>query len=276
MIPEWDELEEWPQASAGPIPKTPEGQQKQSEPPKIDPALQTETYRRRNARWASEEERLRRRVRLAHNLNDERKLLLAIRYYEQHLPIGEWKRLGPPRRQKSKKLNPRVQWRDHLTAARRLLGIRSRKIINEKGKRCTEYSLSREAWQAVQIRLAMDVPPRQGYTPAAQAFDDALLNPKTKERFRAVRADFKLNPAVQELAAELGAVLIERARSFLLKEIDPQTLAWYASERRRMEAAPTPEVKPAPAPKAKPAPSNPTVKQFAKAFLNKAQYPSEW
>ena len=246
-------------------------------------------------------------LRLVYRLKDARKLLAILHYYDTYLKAGESVILPwPPKREKSRALND--DWRDALIAINRLLGLVVKTTKSGKKQKHLRYYLARnrEVWRTVQVRLTAlprsfntdignDESPgiswtalKKGHRPkydepggnqvaeqtherqrAEQELDALLFSPSVERRFKSLPVSFKMTPKLEELAAEFGPIFVERVKAYLVRNIDPKTQRWYVAEHRRPGAAPAPEAKPAP-------PSEVTVNQFAKAFLNKAQYPSEW
>lgn len=217
-------------------------------------------------------------LRRVYRLDDPRKLLAILRYYDVHLKAGESVILPwPPKREKSREMSDGLM--DALIAVNRLLGLVVKSTKSGKKQTHLRYYLARnrEVWRTVQVRLAaLPSYHEPGGNHAAnqaherqraeQQLDALLFSPATEHRFKNLPVSFKMTPKLEELAAELGPLFVKRVKTFLTRKIDPKILAWYAREHERLEADQSHKMKPAPLP------SEVTVSQFAKAFLRKIEY----
>lgn len=219
------------------------------------------------------EQKARKRFQLAQQLQDSWKLVASLRYYHAHLIPGKWVELNPARREASRRLNP--EWNHYyLKASRRLLGIVSRCVRDSSGnilrdsrdRKRIKYYLRRDVWEAIQTRLIFLNESAKSLEQDT-SFDAKLFNLAIEHRFKNLPAGFRLSPEVQELSDELP-LLIERTRSFLLKDLDSLTREMFAAEAERNHQRSHRERQPAPA-KPPTTPAEVTVKAFARNVLRK-------
>ena len=183
------------------------------------------------------EKRVRRKYELAKRLNDPRKLIASLRYYDAHLVPQKWIVLPwPPRREKSRKLSP--GWHDALKAARRILGIVVRRARDEHGKPCFMYYLRQEVWRRIQSRLVFSedqllrTQEPEGLYLSEEATDrsrrfqmewgmdlsDRLSDPQLACKFKRLPAKFKMTAQLEEMASDLGPLFLDRAQAYLSKD----------------------------------------------------------
>jgi len=196
------------------------------------------------------EKSARKKHELAQRLDDPRKVIASLRYYDAYLVPQKWTVLPwPPRREKSRKVNS--SWSDGLTAARRVLGIVVRRARDENGKPCFMYYLGQEVWRRLQSSLDFSQYPllrtqgpevlylseeaadrmRRSQMEWGMDFSDRLSDPQLECKFKRLPAKFKMTAQLEELASDLGPLFLVRVQSYLSKDYDE--LAARSPERVR-------------------------------------------
>jgi hypothetical protein len=152
----------------------------------------------------------RKAFRLARALRDSRILIASLRWYDAYLIPGEEILLKPPRREKYRKLN--FHWRYYLRASRCVSGVVVRKT--DPLARVAGYYIRHRVWRQLQIRFGFENDERM----------DWLFDPAIEAQFKAVPTDFKITTEqMTNLDARIGAVLLEKTRNYLLRDIGKET-----------------------------------------------------
>jgi hypothetical protein len=192
----------------------------------------------------------RKAFRLARGLRNSRMLISSLRYYDTKLVPQEWTLLQAPRRPKSRKL--KGIWKYYLETSRRVCGVVARRVVLTEPP--CEFWCRHPLWRQLQLRFGFD----------HDSTMDWLFDPAIEAQFKALPADFRIaTEQITKLDAKIGAVLLEKAREYLLRDIDEETLEIFEFEEaerqaRRNATAKSKPNQPAPAKK-------PTVKEFATA-----------
>jgi hypothetical protein len=203
----------------------------------------------------------RKAFRLARALRESRMLLASLRWYDARLIPGQNTILKPARREKSRKLN--FYWKYYLEAVRRVCGVVYWQHFFDQD----EYRIRHPVWTTLQFRFGFENDPRMKF----------LWDPVIEYRFKALSADFRItSEALIKLDSQIGAELLEKAREYLLRDIDEETREIFAREEaerqaRRHATGKSKPKQPAPAFESAAA-KEPTVKQIAQNFLNKLRY----
>jgi hypothetical protein len=191
-----------------------------------------------------DEKRARKKHELGQRLNDPRKIIASLRYYDAHLVPQKRTVLRPPRRERSRKPNP--GWPDALKAAKRILGIVVRRVKDEqgrpvrdkRGRLVLEYYLRQDAWAIMQSRLAFRQDQllgtseperlylseeaadaiRRSQIERAAGFHDKLFDPRLWYNFKHLPAGFRMTAQLEELASELGPPFLDSVRAWLSED----------------------------------------------------------
>jgi hypothetical protein len=129
----------------------------------------------------------------------------------------------------------------------------------EKDLLATAYYIRHSVWKALLLRFGFERDDRM----------DWLFDPAIESQFKALPADFRITTdQMIKLDAQIGAVLLEKARDYLLRDIDKETREIFELEEveRKIDRHTVKKNKPSAAATQIPAPAKePTVKEFATA-----------
>jgi hypothetical protein len=203
----------------------------------------------------------RKAFRLAWSLRNSRMLLASFRWFDAHLIWGEGTVLPwPPKRGKGRKLN--FYWLYYLKAARRVFKLRCRRVLLTET--LCEYYIRHPVWTLLQLQFGFENNPKMNF----------LWEPEVEAKFKQLKPDFKITaPELVKLDREIGSLLLEKTREYLLRNIDRETQEMFEREEAGSRAAAKnkPKVNATTLPP-KPEPGEISLKAFAKSFLNKIRY----
>jgi hypothetical protein len=207
----------------------------------------------------------RKAFRLAWSLRNSRMLLATFRWYDAHLILGEGTILPwPPKRGKGRKLN--FYWLYYLKAARRVFKLRCERVLPTET--LCEYYIRHPVWAQLQLQFGFENDPKMNF----------LWEPEVEAKFKQLKPDFKITaPELVKLDREIGSLLLEKTREYLLRDIDRETQEMFEREEAAREASRHTAAKSKPKVSAttlppKPEPGEISVKDFTKSFLNKIRY----